>query len=204
MLALAALPLKCPNIKKPFSSFINLSMVMQSLVKSGRCQAPEYVYGEIEFESFLALVGLTRPTADTVFYDLGSGAGKAVLACAMVYNMAYYAGIELFESLHACATAQQESLKKNQHYLANAQKVQFIHGDFLAIPWPHATLVFIHSTMFSAFWDTLNAKFSLLKPGAWVIVISTKLSHPMFQLYRQTKVLMSWGVATAYVYCKRQ
>lgn len=47
----------------------------------------EYVYGEIEFESFTALLSLCHPNSSTIFYDLGSGTGKAVLACAMVFNV---------------------------------------------------------------------------------------------------------------------
>lgn len=44
-----------------------------------------YTYGEIEFLSFIALLSLVKPNENSVFYDLGSGTGKAVIAAAMVY-----------------------------------------------------------------------------------------------------------------------
>ena len=62
--------------------------------------AIEYVYGEIEFLPFIALLSLDKPDSKTVFYDLGSGIGKAVLACAMVYPVHKSVGVELLPELY--------------------------------------------------------------------------------------------------------
>src|SRR3990167_7454451 len=42
--------------------------------RQGR-DAFDYVYGEIDFLSFIALIALTHPHENTQFYDLGSGIG---------------------------------------------------------------------------------------------------------------------------------
>jgi hypothetical protein len=45
-----------------------------ALSKKARAKldAFEYLYGEIEFTSFIALLALANPDKETVFYDLGS------------------------------------------------------------------------------------------------------------------------------------
>jgi hypothetical protein len=40
------------------------------------------------------------PHNDCVFYDLGSGVGKAVIAASLMYNFTSCCGIEILESLH--------------------------------------------------------------------------------------------------------
>ena len=73
--------------------------------------APEYVYGEIEWLSFAALLSLCDINERTIYYDLGSGTGKSVLACAMLYNVQKSCGIELFTELHVAAMHQAMSLQ---------------------------------------------------------------------------------------------
>lgn len=72
----------------------------------------EYAYGEIKFMSFIALLSLTNPDADTVFYDLGSGIGKAVLACSMVFPIRKSVGVELFPELYVDACTRAKDLAK--------------------------------------------------------------------------------------------
>ncbi len=57
-------------------------------------------YGEIDFLSFIALLEQTHISTQSVFYDLGSGVGKAVIACAMVFNVKKSIGIEILPNLH--------------------------------------------------------------------------------------------------------
>src|SRR3990167_4609841 len=47
--------------------------------------AMEYTYGEINPTAFAALLSLIQPSPEDVFYDLGSGTGKTVILCAMLY-----------------------------------------------------------------------------------------------------------------------
>lgn len=110
--------------------------------------AMEYAYGEIEFLSFIALLSLTNPNKNTVFYDLGSGTGKAVLACGMVFPICKSIGIELFPELYLDSCKRRDQLAAMKNYAEQTKKIQFILGDFLKVNLDDATLVFINSTAF--------------------------------------------------------
>lgn len=166
-----------------------------------RHDAPEYVYGEIDFLAFIALLSLAKPGPDSVFYDLGSGIGKAVIACAMVFDIKKSVGIELFQTLHEGACAQQQRLKKQPDYHHAANKVSFIQQDFLSTDVLDATLIFINATgLIGPTWDKLNQKLATCLPATTIITTTKPLSTPSFHITHQTQVQMSWGVVSAYVH----
>ncbi|MCX7114730.1 MAG: hypothetical protein NTW08_02300 [Gammaproteobacteria bacterium] len=163
--------------------------------------ALEYLYGEIDFLSFIAMINLTHPHRDTVFYDLGSGTGKAVIACALLYDMKQYNGIELFEPLHEAAELQKKKFAKLKSYKKRARHIHFINGNFLHTSFYDATLVFINATAFlGETWEQLNENLDQTAVGTQVITISKKLISNQFVEKRVTLIQMSWGVATAYLY----
>ncbi|MDP3560305.1 MAG: hypothetical protein Q8R79_08175, partial [Legionellaceae bacterium] len=162
--------------------------------------APEYVYGEVDFVSFIALISLTKPKTHRCFYDLGSGIGKAVVACAMIYDMQAYYGVELLQPLHAAALAQKKRLEVISTYTVRAQKIHFIQDDFLKTEFQESSLIFIHATAFwGALWDQLQLHLRDKASKAIIITISRKLEPQYFEILHATHVLMSWGVATAYI-----
>nr|WP_238584122.1 hypothetical protein [Legionella tucsonensis] len=167
--------------------------------------AMEYAYGEIEFLSFIALLSLTNPNENTVFYDLGSGTGKAVLACSMVYPVDKSIGIELFPELYLDSCKRLDQLASMKNYAEQAKKIRFILGDFLEVNLDDATLVFINSTaFFGATWEKLCAKLDHLPHINTVITTSKTLSSTHFTLTTCTKVEMSWGVVFAYIHTRKQ
>ncbi|MCE0722122.1 hypothetical protein FOLKNPGA_00053 [Legionella sp. PC1000] len=166
--------------------------------------AMEYAYGEIDFLSFIALLSLTNPNENTVFYDLGSGTGKAVLACSMVFPIAKSIGIELFPELYLDACKRLEQLAAMKNYAEQAKKIQFILGDFLKVNFDDATLVFINSTaFFGPTWEKLCAKLNHLPHLNTVITTSKALSSTHFTVTTRTKVEMSWGVVFAYIHTRK-
>lgn len=161
----------------------------------------EYTYGEIDFCSFIALLGLTRPDSQTRFYDLGCGVGKAVIACAMVYKVAYACGIEILSPLYHAAKQLQQDLTIIPHYAEKARCVDFVHGDFLQTDLQTATLIFINAAGFiGPLWETLCEKLIKNATHATIIVISKTLPSTHFSLYKQTLVEMSWGIVQASIY----
>lgn len=167
--------------------------------------AIEYAYGEIEFMSFIALLSLTKPNENTVFYDLGSGIGKAVLACSMVFPVRKSVGIEIFPELYlnACKIAKQ--LTSMENYSEHTHKIQFILGDFLESDLSEATLIFINATaFFGPLWEKLNEKINHLPHLQTVITTSKKLESAHFHVTTRTKVEMSWGVVFAYIHTRKQ
>lgn len=166
--------------------------------------AMEYAYGEIEFLSFIALLSLTSPNKNTVFYDLGSGTGKAVLACGMVFPICKSIGIELFPELYLDSCKRRDQLAAMKNYAEQTKKIQFILGDFLKVNLDDATLVFINSTaFFGPTWEKLCAKLDHLPHLNTVITTSKTLSSTHFTVTTRTKVEMSWGVVFAYVHTRK-
>ncbi len=166
-----------------------------------RHDALEYTYGEIDFISFLALLSLTKPDTHTVFYDLGSGIGKAVLACAMVFNVRKSCGIELFSGLHHVAVNQQQQLQCLPDYHDNANALHFINADFLQADFSDATLIFINATaFFGETWTAISQRLEQICPAATVITTSKKLFSDAFAVEKITTVQMSWGPVRAYIH----
>jgi len=173
-----------------------------SLSRQARLEqdAFEYIYGEIEFMTFIALLSLAKPNQDTVFYDLGSGVGKAVIACAMVFNVKKSCGIELFHALHQCAESQHKKLSKLGTYQKKSDAIHWIHGDFLTTNFSDATLIFINATgFFGAHWEKINALVTDSMHCKIVITTSKKLLSSAFTVIKTTSVRMSWGIVRAYV-----
>lgn len=160
----------------------------------------DYTYGEIEFFSFIALIALTHPDENTQFYDLGSGIGKATIACAMVFDLKKSCGIELFTNLYEAALELKKDLEQIPGYEHSTKYIEFIHDDFLKVDLSEATLIFINSTAFiGELWEKISQKLAEVAVGATIITISKKLSSNAFVVKRTTLVNMSWGIATAYI-----
>lgn len=165
----------------------------------------DYVYGEINFLSFVALLSLAKPDNTTVFYDLGSGVGKAVLACAMVYSVRKSVGVELFPQLHSAACKQAEQLACIENYNKQAKCVEFILGDFLQVNLDDATMIFINSTaLVNPTWSTLCLRLEHLPHLTTVITTSKPLSSTKFEVLIETQVEMSWGVVLAFIQVKKR
>ncbi|MDA9271781.1 hypothetical protein N9Q05_00135 [bacterium] len=163
--------------------------------------AMEYVYGEIDFTSFIALLSLLKPDNTTVFYDLGSGVGKAVIACAMVFNVRKSCGIELFYELHSAALTQQHDLQQIPAYLSTSNTICFIHDNFFDANFNDATLIFINAAgYFGETWIKLNSRLEQILHCTHIITISKRLVSPVYILVKITTVKMSWGVVNAYIH----
>ncbi|WP_019215574.1 class I SAM-dependent methyltransferase [Legionella tunisiensis] len=180
--------------------YANIDGFALSKAERTKQDALEYTYGEIDFESFIALLSLGKPESSTVFYDLGSGIGKAVLACIMAFDVQKSCGIELFASLHHCAQQQQQRLKRIQGYKNKADRIKFIHGNFMKTNFSDANLIFINATaFFGETWLAISKLVEQIQPGALVITTSKALRSNLFTLDSVTHVKMSWGLVKAYI-----
>ncbi|KTD34430.1 methyltransferase [Legionella moravica] len=166
--------------------------------------AIEYTYGEIEFLPFIALLSLVSPDCDTVFYDLGCGVGKAVIACGMVYPVRKSIGVEILPELYSSACAQIQKLAANPDYRTQTQCIQFINSDLLDVDLNEATLVFINSTtFFGTTWERVNSMLSHLPQIHTVITTSKPLLNREFTMITRTKLQMSWGIVPAFIHIRK-
>lgn len=161
----------------------------------------EFTYGEIEFLPFIALLSLVKIDNNTVFYDLGSGIGKAVLACAMVYPVRKSIGIELFQELHLSACEQAKKLKAIANYELTVKKITLIQGNFLEADLQNATLIFINSTaLLGKTWEDLCSHLNSLAQVETIITTSKPLLNSDVWQIKHTRIQMSWGVVLAYIH----
>lgn len=195
---------KALNLKKHLRAYHHLYSKMNGFTLSREARisndAVEYVYGEIDFISFIALLSLAKPDCDTVFYDLGSGTGKAVLACAMVFNVRESHGIELLTTLHHAACQQKQSLSSLPDYVNAAKAINFTNSDFLQTNFSHATLIFINATgFFGQTWGKISQRLEQITHDLTVITTSKALKSNAFIIIKTTTVQMSWGLVTAFI-----
>jgi SAM-dependent methyltransferase len=170
-----------------------------------RCDAIDYTYGEIEFLPFIALLSLSKIDHNTVFYDLGCGVGKAVLACAMIYPVRHSVGVELLAELHVTACQQAKKLAALENYHEQAKKISFIHGDFLDVNLNDATFIFINSTaLFNPTWKKICTRLENLPHLVTVITTSKPLPSADFIVIVQTQIEMGWGIVQAYIHQRKK
>eukprot|EP01041_Mallomonas_annulata_P007443 gene7443-15223_t len=184
------------------------------------------VYGEISFEAFGITfekikkiygrpnVGSSGPngfmqTRGGIFYDLGSGTGKPVVAAAILNNFDICYGIEILEGLHTI------SLEMHTEYNARGKprlnrdiqtELSFLRGDILNMSvrdWRDGDVVFANSTCFD---DALMADIAhtavAMKRGAFFITFTKRLPSTEFAVLEYEMHQMSWGGATVYIHQK--
>lgn len=148
-------------------------------------------YGETTFEAVCTLFDrLNRDwcwpagvrTGDSVFVDLGSGAGRVVYSAAMLRPFRKCVGIEMLASLHdiAVATAPEYSVVQRMWSgAAFANEVQFFLGsmfDLELFEWTEADVVFTCSACFSDdMLRQLAACGSRMKRGSLFITLTQAL-----------------------------
>lgn len=185
-----------------------------------KTKAPTLVYGEIDFMTFgrimekikkiygLPDVGTSGPMgilqrSGGVFYDLGAGVGKPVIAAAILHSFDACIGIELLESLHNLSLELLFAYNSKGKAKGLDAQCQFLRGDFLDTnvkDWRDADVVFINSTCFDEpLMDKLARASFRLKKGAFVVSISRRLPTTELTVLEHELCPMSWGEATVFI-----
>lgn len=160
-----------------------------------------FTYGEVEPEEFIQIINKASPRTGEIFYDLGSGTGKAVILASMFFDFARAIGIEYVHGLHYTAL---EVLKKYRQ-AAGKNNVEFIQRDFLEHSFSDADIVFAHATCFhEGMMQLLSSKLESLKKGARVITVSKSVDSPLFTLIANRDYQFTWGKATVLTYLKAE
>jgi len=156
------------------------------------------VYGEVLPESFQAVMQAARPGPGEVFYDLGSGLGKAVVLANLLFDFSKCVGIEFVPSLAQAAQAVIDSRAARK---ALRGTVELINASFLDADFSDADVVFTHSACFSKkLMVQLRRRCEAqLKPGARIITISTHLNSPLFKRRALMSCRMDWGPSFAQI-----
>ncbi|OMJ96226.1 hypothetical protein SteCoe_186 [Stentor coeruleus] len=183
----------------------------QERMETDQMRVQSLTYGEIEFRSFAELFytiesrygGLPQ---GGIFYDLGSGSGKGILAAALLGNFQECKGIEILDSLHnLCEKLISEYEDKfTQFVISNHDmwtvipKLKSIKGDIMKVDWTDARMIFVNSTCFD---EEMIMEISEIPVavGTFAISLTKALSANSWVQLETVRRKMSWGHATVYI-----
>jgi predicted RNA methylase len=190
------------SLYSPINGY-KLSAIGKTEVKHNK---KELTYGEVSPEAFYTILKSLPFKSNGVFYDLGSGTGKAVILAALLFNFSKCVGIELLEPLHNAAQDIQLRFEKEIQSLIHnyeEKKIEFICEDFLFYDFSDANIIFTHSTCFTEdLWVKLTEKFEQLKNDTLIITVTRTLISENLQLIKTREYGMAWGRATVHIYKK--
>ena len=168
-------------------------------------------YGEIDFISIGEVFETIQSRfnclpSEGVFYDLGSGTGKGVVAAALLCPFTECRGVELLESLFSISQSIKSKYDENiesiksQHpdLFPSLAKLDFLCKDFFEYDWSDASLIFANSTCFD---HEMMRKIGqvVLKPGTLGISFTKTIPGDNWIVLESIKKNMSWGEATVYI-----
>jgi SAM-dependent methyltransferase len=162
------------------------------------------IYGEVDFNSFVKVLQKLGLPPGGLFYDLGSGSGRAVFAARFTQDFKKCVGIEVLEGL---ATASQAVVEKHEKWfrqyldMTQPQEVEMIQGSILDYDWSDGDVCFANSTCFDdRLMQDLSAKAESLRPGAYFVTFTKPLTSTRFEVLEKKRYSMSWGPATVFVH----
>ena len=152
-----------------------------------------HIYGEIDFDSFRSILTKTNPKQNEIFYDLGSGTGKAVILAALCFPFSKCIGVEKLDELYESSV---ETAKK-----AKLPNVEFIHADFNHADFSDGDVIYLNSYYFR--YEMANSRFKkyfyALKPGTRLIFVQTPLDDPELEIIHEGDCEFSWGMSTVFI-----
>lgn len=157
-----------------------------------------HTYGEIKPDSFYEIIKKANPKDGEVFYDLGSGTGKAVILAHLLFSFKKCIGIEVLKDVSETAEGIQKRLESVDSVIGT---IEFINADFLRHDFSDADIVFTHSTCFyDELWAGLCRKFETLRPGTRIITVTKAVRSEAVEQLHYGEYQMAWGKATIYIY----
>jgi SAM-dependent methyltransferase len=190
-----------------FANVDGYALASQGKQKLGKYDS-HLTYGEISWDSFLDIIAEVQYLNDhKIFYDLGSGTGKAVIAAALLGNFSHVLGVELLPELYKEAKKVllkfNKNVRPNLHPANQKVVVDYIHNDLFDHDWSNGDVVFMQTTCFNEnLMERLEEQAESLKPGSMVITLSKYLRSPSFKIVTQKKYPFGWGEATVFIHKK--
>jgi hypothetical protein len=168
----------------------------------GNLVGSEFTYGEIDFLHFLPLMKIYAKKTGGVFWDLGCGTGKAMMAASLCdLNFEKVCGVELLDGLYDSALKtitkylETESGKKRKSNYFNLVK-----GDMKLVDWTDADMIYTSSICFpEELIQALTEKGKMLKKGTIIISLKNWKDSSVFKVLEYLQVKMTWGKTGVYI-----
>jgi len=162
----------------------------------------DILYGEVSLDTLKQILNDVNKPLKGIFYDLGSGTGKAIIAAHLLNNFQKYVGVELLKGLY------DESLEVLNEYKKlseqNCDNIVFENDDFLNTDLHDGGFILInHPTVDRNIFKKLEQKMKKeLKTNTIIITTIRQLEDKCFQELWSKKYKFSWGDSTIYVHKK--
>lgn len=167
-----------------------------------------HTYGEVTFDSFQEILKQVRPVEGSVFYDLGSGTGKAVILSSLLAPFGKLVGVEIIEEL---VTASQKVLAEYEEFIIHSPfivrkmpRITFVHGDFKHLDFSDADVIYLNATCLdNEIGNPLfRQKLEALPVGTQIITNSLPVYSAYYTNTSIGELKFSWGNATVYLHRK--
>lgn len=184
---------------------------------------PSFIYGEVTFKTLTYILeylyNVYSINLNGIFYDLGSGIGKAIFSAALTFPFKKYIGIEYIQTLNHYSNIIKSKFKRNFPLLRKEDRIlnekfknitpdiTFKYGDFLKENLLNASFIFINSTCFSnSLMKELSSKIiNEVMSGCIIITITSELEckENEFEKLNVLRRYMAWGISNIYIYIKK-
>ena len=180
-----------------------------------------FTYGESTYRSLsyiLEYIKKENNLIDGNFYDLGSGAGKALISASLIFPFKKCIGIELLDSLFLLSENVKQKYNENIEKQINDNKeifqnynnipiIENIKDDILNAKIINPSVVLVCSTMFDEnYMNILGEKLEKESIIGTIIITLTekfnKFDINKWELKKPFKVKFSWGFPSIYIYKK--
>jgi hypothetical protein len=184
---------KLKTFKSVFSAIDSQNLSHKDRESLGLTYNLEFTYGEVEFLSYAKMLSFVEPGPGEVFWDLGSGVGKSLVAAGLAYPFLRIRGIEYLPTLYeVCRTVCEQF-----------HTIQTVHGDIRNIDWQDADIVYMSSVCFlDSLLEDIKAKTKELKVGAKILTLREFPECSTLELKSVFRLKMSWGRSDCYYYIK--
>eukprot|EP00927_Polykrikos_kofoidii_P058167 TRINITY_DN52539_c0_g1_i1.p1 TRINITY_DN52539_c0_g1~~TRINITY_DN52539_c0_g1_i1.p1 ORF type:complete len:269 (-),score=30.03 TRINITY_DN52539_c0_g1_i1:12-752(-) len=174
---------------------------------------PVWAYGEVVACPFVSMLrdqreetALVSPSEECGFVDLGSGAGRAVLAAALLGDFSWCRGIEALDSLHREAEEALACCLEDANMSALMSQVRLQCADLTQVPWwEGASVVFCNCITWP---DQLIAALGdgavHLRFGSRLLLVGRQLPRTTCFTVSKTTCDMSWAAAVPIWIYKRR
>ena len=185
-----------------------------------RLKDPVLAYGEVKLNVIALSIRTIKEEyegleeGNQIFYDLGSGVGKAVFAATLLNTWKRCVGVEVLSGLFNASLEIADRWKKMQEsidddvYSAEQKRteIDFLHQDVASkeFTMSDGTLGFANSTCFDEnLMIQIAAKADKMKGGSFFITVTKRLPSLSWEVLEKEKHKMSWGEALVFIHRKK-
>ena len=166
-----------------------------------------HTYGEITYEGFSKMLKFCKPKDHEIFYDLGSGTGKAVILASLLANFSVLIGIEIINELHKASHEilnHYNRITEKIYFRHPKQFIDFINNDFANVDFSDADIIFMNATCFEYELNfPMIKKLDKLKKGARIITNTRFIKTPTYNVENIGTFPFSWGSEYAFLHTKK-